>query len=225
MRRFSSSASVLICWLLLTPLSHAKHENWVEVRSPNFIVVSNAGEKQARKAAVQFEQIRVAFRQTIAMAADHPTPVVTILAVKDEASMRDLLPEYWAKGHSHPAGLFASRINQFYAAVRLDAQGVDPRLSRYINPYETFYHEYYHAISLPYVPGLPLWLAEGLAEFFGHTEIKEKLVTTGNSDPLLLLELQNSPWIPLSTLLRSTEIRPTTTKAIKLPFFMRSRGS
>lgn len=200
MRRFSSSASVLICWFLLTPVCHAKHENWVEVRSPNFIVVSNAGEKQARKAALQFEQIRVAFRQTIAMAADHPTPVVTILAVKDESSMRDLLPEYWAKGHSHPAGLFASQINQFYAAVRLDAQDVDPRLSRYVNPYETFYHEYYHAISLPYVPGLPLWLAEGLAEFFGHTEITEKLITTGNTDPLLLLELQNSPWIPLSAL-------------------------
>lgn len=219
MRRFCSSASLLACWLLLSSICHAKHENWVEVRSPNFIVVSNAGEKQARKAALQFEQIRVAFRQTIAMAADHPTPVVTIIAVKDEASMRELLPEYWAKGHSHPAGLFASQLNQFYAAVRLDAQDVDPRLSRYVNPYETFYHEYYHAISLPYVPGLPLWLAEGLAEFLGHTEITEKVVTTGNADPLLLLELQNSPWIPLSALFEVDRNSPYYNEGNKTSIF------
>jgi TonB family protein len=219
MRRFCSCALLLTCWFLLTSVSHAKHENWVEVRSPNFIVVSNAGEKQARKAAVQFEQIRVAFRQTIAMAAGHPTPVVTILAVKDEGSMRELLPEYWAKGHSHPAGLFASRINQFYAAVRLDAPDIDPRLSRYINPYETFYHEYYHAISLPYVPGLPLWLAEGLAEFFGHTDIQEKLITTGNTDPLLLLELQNTSWIPLSTLFEVDRNSPYYNEGNKTSIF------
>jgi hypothetical protein len=40
--------------------SGAKQE-WVEVRSPNFIVVSNAGEKEARKTAVHFEQIRAVF--------------------------------------------------------------------------------------------------------------------------------------------------------------------
>ena len=219
MRRFCSCALLLTCWFLLTPVSHAKHDNWVEVRSPNFIVVSNAGEKQARKAAVQFEQIRVAFRQTIAMAAGHPTPVVTILAVKDEASMRELLPEYWAKGHAHPAGLFASRINQFYAAVRLDPPDIDPQLSRYVNPYETFYHEYYHAISLPYVPGLPLWLAEGLAEFFGHTEIREKLITTGNTDPLLFLELQNTSWIPLSTLFEVDRTSPYYNEGNKTSIF------
>ena len=45
-------------FLFALPLSGAKRENWVEVRSANFIVVSNAGEKQARKTAIRFEQIR-----------------------------------------------------------------------------------------------------------------------------------------------------------------------
>ncbi|MBV8051332.1 MAG: TonB family protein [Acidobacteriaceae bacterium] len=162
--------------------------------------MSNAGEKQARKAAVQFEQIRAVFRETIVAARDHPSPMVTILVVKDENSMRDLLPEYWAKGHSHPAGLFISRLNLFFAAVQLETQGGTFIPGR--SPYEAFYHEYYHALSLPYVPDLPLWLAEGLAEFFGHTVIEDKFVTTGEIDPLLLGMLHSTPLIPLSTLLQ-----------------------
>jgi hypothetical protein len=34
---------------------------WVEVHSPHFTVVSDAGDKQARQVADQFEQIREAF--------------------------------------------------------------------------------------------------------------------------------------------------------------------
>ncbi len=132
-RRVVAAAVVV---LLASSLSEAKQEVWVEVRSPNFIVVSNAGEKQARKAALQFEQIRAVFRQSLEVANKYPGPSVTVLAAKDEGTMRELLPEYWVKGHTHPAGLFAIRLNQYYAAVELDAQG---------SPYETFYHEYYHS--------------------------------------------------------------------------------
>ena len=32
------------------PVAGAKHESWVEVHSANFVVVSNAGEKQATRA-------------------------------------------------------------------------------------------------------------------------------------------------------------------------------
>ena len=38
-----------------------KSENWIEVRSPHFIVLSNSSEKQARHVADQFERMRVVF--------------------------------------------------------------------------------------------------------------------------------------------------------------------
>jgi hypothetical protein len=99
-----TALALLLC--LALPSFGAKHENWVEVRSPNFVVVSDAGEKQARKTALQFEQIREVFRTSLAVASNHPSPVITILALKDEQSMKELLPDYWTKGHSHPGGLF-----------------------------------------------------------------------------------------------------------------------
>lgn len=197
--------------VLFSSVCQAKPPTWVEVRSRNFIVVSNAGEKEAQKAAVQCEQIRAVFRQAITVASTRPSPVITVLAVTDESSMRELLPEYWAKGHSHPTGFFASLLNQFYAAVQLDARGT--------NPYETFYHEYYHTISVPYVPDLPLWLAEGLAEFFGHSSIGEKYVTTGEADPILLQELRDHPLIPLSTLFQVNRASPYYNEAAKTSIF------
>src|SRR5690348_5777201 len=111
MRRLSHPAVCVLLVLCAFSSLGARRENWVEVRSPNFIVVSNASEKQARKTALQFEQIRDVFRNSLAVASNHPSPVITILAVKDESSMRELLPEYWAKGHTHLGGIFIYRMN------------------------------------------------------------------------------------------------------------------
>ncbi|HTA24693.1 MAG TPA: TonB family protein [Terriglobales bacterium] len=197
--------------ILIPLLCQGKEQNWVEVRSPNFIVVSNGGDKQARKAALQFEEIRAVFRHSLTVANAHPSPVITVLAVKDENSMRDLLPEYWVKGHSHPAGLFVGRLNQFCAAVQLDAPGM--------NPYETFYHEFYHTITVPYFPDLPVWLSEGLAEFYGHTEIEEKFVGMGQADANLLQELRTTSLIPLSVLFQVDQSSPYYNEANKTSIF------
>jgi tetratricopeptide (TPR) repeat protein len=178
--------------LFATSVLGAKHETWVEVRSPHFVIVSNAGEKQARKTAIQFEQIRTLFREMITIASIAPSPVITIFAVKDEGSLRELLPEYWVKGHVHPAGIFFSRMNQFYAAIQLDAPGD--------NPYETLYHEYYHSLTMPYFPGLPLWLAEGLAEFFGNTRITDKEANMGQPSVGSIEGLRQNRLIPLDVL-------------------------
>lgn len=180
--------------LLVLPIHGAKHENWVEVRSPNFIVVCNAGEKQARKAALQFEQIRTVFRESLAVAKEHPTPQITIFAVKDEKSLSELLPEYWTKGHARLAGFFSYRMDQFYIAVNLDAQGD--------NPFKTVYHEYYHSLTMPYFPNLPTWLAEGLADFFGNAEISGNNATMGKPDPGLIMELRGNKLIPLEVLFK-----------------------
>ncbi|MFZ3215374.1 MAG: DUF1570 domain-containing protein [Candidatus Acidiferrales bacterium] len=186
--------------LLAVPLSGAKHETWFEVRSPNFIVVSNAGEKEARKTAIRFEQIRAVFRRSLPYASAHASPTITILAVKDENSMRALLPEDWVKGHAHPAGLFLESMNQYMALVQLDAPGT--------NPYNTIYHEYYHSLTLPYFPNLPLWLTEGLAEFYGNTQISDSEVGMGRADPDLIAELRQGAFIPLQVLFQVDHSSP-----------------
>jgi len=186
---------------------------WVEVRSQNFIVVSNAGEGQARKTAVQFEQIRSLFRDSLSYVKNSPSPVITILAVKDEDSLRELLPEYWAqKGHSHPAGVFLDGgYDQFQVAVNLAAHGD--------NPYEGLYHEYYHSVTMPYFPGLPVWVAEGMADFFGNSAIGDKNANLGMPNAALIEELRNSPLIPLATLFKVDHNSPYYNEQNKVSIF------
>jgi tetratricopeptide (TPR) repeat protein len=202
---------ILLAAPLTTPLAGAKHETWFEARSPNFIVVSNASEKQARKTAIRFEQIRAVFRRELELASKHESPMITILAVKDEDSMKTLLPEYWAKGHAHPAGMFLDTMNQYFAVIQLDASGLDP--------YHTIYHEYFHSLTAPYYPNLPVWVSEGLAEFYGNTRIGDSEVGMGRPDPDQIAVLKQGGLMPLDVLFKVDHNSPYYNEQNKISVF------
>jgi Flp pilus assembly protein TadD len=180
--------------LLLLPLSAAAADNWIELQSPHFKVQSNAGEKEARKVADQFEQIRNMFHIAFAaLRVDPPQPIL-IVAAKNENAMRLFLPEEWeVKGHIHHAGLYQPAQDKDYVVLRLDIEGN--------NPFHTLYHEYTHALLRLNFSNLPLWLNEGLAEFFGNTTLGDKEIKTGTIDPGHLQLLVQSKLIPIETLL------------------------
>lgn len=201
MRHRIERRALVVFFLFASAAAAAPTGKWVEVRSPNFIVVSNAGEGQARKTAVQFEQVRSLFRDSLPYVKNSPSPVITVLAVKDENSLRDLLPEYWAeKGHTHPAGIFVSGpYEQFQVALNLGAGD---------NPLQTVYHEYYHSVTMPYFPDLPIWVAEGMADFFGNSQIGDKTALVGVPNADLIGELRNGPLIPLPVLFKVDQKSP-----------------
>lgn len=206
-------AGPVVTVFLIAAAVAAPSGKWVEVRSPNFIVVSNAGEGPARKTAVQFEQIRSLFRDSLSYVKNSPSPVITILAVKDEDSLRELLPEYWAqKGHAHPAGIFlGGGYDQFQVAVNLAAHGD--------NPFESLYHEYYHSVTVPYFPALPVWVAEGMADFFGNSTIGDKTASLGMPNAALIEELRSSPLIPLPVLFKVDHNSPYYNEQNKVSIF------
>lgn len=210
-RQILSSAFVTL--FLIASAAAAPTGKWIEVRSPNFIVVSNAGEGQARKIDLQFEQIRALFRDSLSYAKTNSSSVITILAVKDEDSLRELLPEYWAeKGHAHPAGIFlGGGYDQFQVALNLSARGD--------NPYESLYHEYYHSVTVPYFPGLPVWVAEGMADFYGNSTIGDKTADIGMPNLALIEELRNTSLIPLPVLFNVDHKSPYYNEQKKVSIF------
>ena len=212
MRKYIAAGAFFAIFLWAAAFA-APAGKWVEVRSPNFIVVSNAGEGQARKIAVQFEQVRSLFRDSLSYVKNSSSPVITIMAVKDEDSLRELLPEYWAeKGHAHPAGIFVGGgYNQFQVALNLSAHGD--------NPYESLYHEYYHSVTVPYFPGLPTWVAEGMADFFGNSEIGDKTAMIGMPNAALIEQFRSTPLIPLPVLLKVDHNSPYYNEQNKVSVF------
>jgi len=92
-------------FLLLTVLAAllasawAKPENWLEVRSPHFIVLSDSNEKQARHVAELFERMRAVFQDRFPRASIDTGAPIVVLAIKDEKGFRALEPEaYLGKG-------------------------------------------------------------------------------------------------------------------------------
>jgi tetratricopeptide (TPR) repeat protein len=190
----------------------AKDDKWVEARSSNFIVVSNASPQQARNTAIQFEQIRDLFQNSFVFAKDRPSPVITILAAKDENTLRSLLPEYWdKKGHAHPAGMFLNYQYQLQVAVQLTGLGD--------NPYETIYHEYYHSLTMPYFPALPVWISEGMADFYGNSKIVDKTAYLGMSNAGLMEQLHEQSLIPIGALFRVDHASPYYNESSKVSIF------
>ena len=170
-----------------------KEEKWIEVSSPRFVVISNGGEKQARRLLEQFEQFRIVCKTLMpAMQVDPGSPLV-IFAVRDSEEMKALTPDQYQKtGIEQPAGIFIGGLERNFVVLRLDIYG-DQR-------YYTLYHEYAHLILKLNIPGLPLWLEEGLASFFGQAQLGEKESRVGRPSGLMLQALRNSRTIPLETL-------------------------
>ena len=204
--------ALAVAILAAVPSARAKEDKWVEARSAHFIVVSNAGASQARDTAIQFEQIRELFQQSFVFVKDHPSPVITILAAKDENTLRSLLPEYWGKkGNVHPAGIFLDSAYQLSVAVQLSGAGD--------NPYEAIYHEYYHSLTIPFFPGLPTWVSEGTADFYGNSKIEGMDATLGMPDYGLIELLHQQPLIPLATLFRVDHASPYYNENSKASIF------
>ncbi len=187
-------------FLAAVPAAAAAGQRWLEVKTRNFTVLTNAGEKQGRTVLGQFEQIRALFQNTYKVRVDPGKPIV-ILAVRDEKSLRELLPEYWEdKDRAHPAGVFQPGSDRHYVALRTDAAGEQP--------YHTIYHEYVHLLIKLNFRGLPVWLNEGFAEFYGNTVLREKEVAIGGVAAHQVLYLRDQRLIPLAEVLAADHKSP-----------------
>lgn len=189
------SRRVLLIALLLTgSLAPAgdKIENWLQISSPHFTVVTNSNEKQGRRIADQFERMRSLFHSLFPNTKmDDGVPIV-VLAIKDEKDFRALEPKaYLAKGSLKLAGLFLRVPDKNYVLMRMDAEGE--------HPYSIIYHEYTHFI-LSKIEFLPLWLNEGLAELYENTDIHEKEASVGQPSVENLIWLRQNSLLPLTTL-------------------------
>ncbi len=196
--------ALLLAIALLTGLvqrsAHAAPAPWVEVSSPHFTVVTDAGEKEGRRVAGQFEQMRSVFEKLFPTGGSAAAQI-TVVAPRNGEGFRALEPAaYLARGQLHLAGLFSSGSDGNYILLSLDTEGP--------HPYATIYHEYTHFLLRTDSAWLPLWLNEGLAEFYQNTDILGKDVEVGEPSPDDILYLRQSRMLPLTTLLSVDDKSP-----------------
>jgi tetratricopeptide (TPR) repeat protein len=214
MFRFKTVVCTLALALLAPGSAQAKGkpEAWLEVRSPHFRVATNGSEKDARRVADQFERMRAVFQLVFpALRVDPASPIV-VLAARNKKSFESLLPpSMLMKGAAPLAGLFQSGPEKNYVLLRLDATGK--------NPYHTLRHEYTHVLLAQSPVALPPWLDEGLAEYYGNSEIEQKVVKLGKPNRSHVQLLLRTRLLPLRQLFAVTHSSPYYNEDNKVTLF------
>ena len=173
----------------------ASTEQWVEVRSPHFTVLTDSNEKQGRHMVDQFERMRWMFQTLFPKINVDPVQPIVVIAAKNKKVFQTFEPEiYLAKGQLNLGGLFMRAPDKNYILLRLDAE--------YEHAYADVYHEYTHLQFSDISQWMPIWLNEGLAEFFQNTEIRDKDVMIGEASLGNVRILTEFGLIPLNVLFK-----------------------
>ncbi|HEX5705740.1 MAG TPA: tetratricopeptide repeat protein [Pyrinomonadaceae bacterium] len=210
--RRAVAAGLVVATCLLAPASSAAREKWVSLRSKNFTVVGNAGEGDQRKMAVRLEQ----FRHLISLLFPNTrieTPVpTTVVLFKNHDSFKPFKPHYKGKVRENVGGYFLASSDVNYIALTEELGGV--------TPYEVIYHEYQHFVLRNNLPNAPLWLNEGLAEFYStFNATGERTADLGNPIAHHVHTLRDRQMLPLETLLTVDHRSPHYNETSKAGIF------
>ena len=198
----------LVISLLATPASlPAADRTWLEVKTANFTVISDAGEKSARMVLWEFEQIRAAVRALWPWARVDVDRPIRVVAPRDEAGMRALAPQYWEeKGAVRPASLFVTGPDRYYVALRTDVKASDTAGT---NPYRAAYWSYVALVLRSSVSrDLPLWYYVGLTEMMSNTIVRDTHLDIGRPIPWHVQRLRDRTRLPARELLTLDRTSP-----------------
>lgn len=166
-------------------------KRWTRLDSPNFTLFSSATERTTRSLARDLEELRAALKTLLPDAELHSPVPTWIYVFQHRVDFAPYRPIYDGR-REEVDGYFLAHAHGNYVAIDGDARS-DPR--------RTILHEYLHEVERRNLPGLPLWLAEGLAEVYSSfaTRGSEAIVGLPHRNHGLLFRRQ--PLMPLAELL------------------------
>jgi Tfp pilus assembly protein PilF len=168
------------------------------MQSPNFEVLSSAGERETRNTLNYFEQVREFFLKFNGHAPKEPAPVTIVIFGSEKEyepySLNKLALAY-----------FLPRGDRDYIVM-----GRTGELAEHVAT-----HEYTHLIAEHAGLHYPPWLNEGLAELFSTFTILNSSIAYGYPIPERILALRNDRWVPLATIMAADQDSPYYNEAGK----------
>ena len=179
-------ALVLAASILATCPVNAGAE-WRFLHTKNFQLIGDVSASQLRDVALRFEQFReIAIRLNLAAASQQPTAPLTILVFRSRKSFEPYMPRDDGR-IVESAGMFVEGPDSVYIAVRFD---------RGEESFRSVFHEYSHFLLRGVVPNAPLWLSEGMAEFYSTLRVtgdRSALIGYPVTAHVKLLQQQSMP--------------------------------
>jgi tetratricopeptide (TPR) repeat protein len=178
--------------LFSTRAALAHEATWVEVRSPHFSVITDAGERRGREVATRFEQMRAVFTHLIIQAKVNTPIPLEIVAFRNAKELREVSP-LWKGKPVELAGLFQPGTDRCFIMLDMAAD----------NPWTTVFHEYAHqlmngTVSAPMDP----WFEEGFAEYFSSIEVDSHQARVGKIPPMTYDIIRQNGMMKIADLFR-----------------------
>ncbi|HEU4767348.1 MAG TPA: tetratricopeptide repeat protein, partial [Pyrinomonadaceae bacterium] len=188
--------TLVLAVLLAAPFNFATpavqtRDSWRSVRTNNLLVIGNADAEKLRQVAAWLEFFHSAFAQLVSRNVLDSSVPTTVVVFRDEASFTPFKPLYQGRP-ANVAGFFQPGDDVNYIAISLDTGEQDP--------FSTAFHEYVHLHLKDNVPGVPLWLNEGLAEFYGSMQFSGGEAFLGAPLGHYIRLLRQQEPLPLATL-------------------------
>jgi tetratricopeptide (TPR) repeat protein len=189
MKRLIVPVAVSLCLLLaVSQQPVVAKDSWVSVRTKNFLLVGNAGEKDIKKVALKLEQFREVFTRLFPqMKFNTPVPT-TVVVFKNDDSYAPFKPG------PNIAGYFQPGPDVNYITLTTEVRGQQ-------DPFSVIFHEYTHLLVENTFENVPVWFNEGLAEYYSTFSITDdQKFVLGNPIGHHVLLLRDSKLLPLRTL-------------------------
>src|SRR5215217_2862063 len=209
MKRIIFPLAVSLC-LLAAVSQHttvAAKDTWVSVRTKNFFMLGNAGEKDIRKVALKLEQFREVFTRLFPkMTFNTPVPT-TVIVFKSESSYAPFKPR------ANTAAYFQPGPDVNYIVLTTEVRGE-------LDPLSVIYHEYTHLLVENTFDTAPLWFNEGLAEYYSTFSISDdQKIVLGRPIGNHVYLLRQNKMLPLQTLFEVDYKSPHYNETNKLGIF------
>ena len=185
-----AAAALLAVAALELPATAAK-DDWISVRTPHLAIVSSAGERATTRLAERLERFVDAFSSFVDVGADPDVPV-TVMVFGNDAAFAPFRPRQ--NGRTlNLSGYFQRADDENVIALSLETSADE-------HPYRVIFHEYAHALTARAAAVWPLWLQEGLAEFYSTFEADSRRVALGQPIREHARLLREQRLLPLRTL-------------------------
>ena len=170
----------------------AAEPQWVEIQSPHFSVVTDAGEKRGREVAMRFEQMRAVFGTLLSKVnVNIPVPL-QIVAFRNTKEFRQVAP-LWNGKPVELDGLFQGGEDRSFIMLDMSTE----------SPWSVVFHEYAHQLMSGVLTArVDPWFEEGFAEYFSSIEVDGKEARVGKFPDSTYQILQQRGLVKVADLFR-----------------------
>ncbi|HEV2883235.1 MAG TPA: DUF1570 domain-containing protein [Pyrinomonadaceae bacterium] len=182
------TACVCALVVLAVQVPASAKDQWVKVRSKNFLLVGNASEKEIIEVGLRLEQFREVFSRLFTRVSLNSQVDTTVIIFKNDKSYRPFKP------NEGTAGFFQAGPDVNYITLTTE-------LSSSQQPYNVIFHEYTHLLINNTSRNMPTWFSEGIAEYYSTFAMTdEQRVMLGRPIASHIHLLRHKGMLPLQTL-------------------------